>query len=181
MNGVENDRFDPNGETTRAMVVTMIWRLAEEPESSKAASFTDVKDGAWYAPAVNWAAEAGIVNGYSDTVFAPNDDVTREQLAAILYRCYYGGLDPAALEGFVNAILSMLGDVSTDDFNEEKTPLPFEDADSVSEWASDAVYWAWDEGIINGRTNTLLKPRDSATRAEVATMFLRLSSIIEPD
>ena len=177
MNGVGNNSFDPNGSTTRAMVVTMIWRLAGEPENKTNAGFRDVKDGAWYAQAVNWAAENGVVTGYSDTVFAPNDNVTREQLAVILNRC--AGSSGADGEALAKIVLAMFGTIDPSTFYGEKINVPFDDADSVSDWAVSGVNWAWNAGVLNGKTEKLLAPQDNATRAEVASMFLRMTAILE--
>ena len=100
-------------------------------------------------------------------------------MATILYRYHNGGLDPADLAALVNVFLSMLGDISMEDMMEEQAPLPFDDADAVHEWAEDAVYWAWEAGILNGKTEKLLAPRNNATRAEVATMLMRTCAIID--
>ncbi len=179
MNGIGENTFDPGGTATRAMIVTMLWRLAGQPQSESPAAFTDVESGAWYAEAVNWAAENGIVKGYSDTVFGPNDNVTREQLAVILYRCSNGGIESAEMIAIVNVLVSLMGmDINIEDLMPQQEPLPFDDADSVSEWAEDGVYWAWENGILNGKTETLLAPQGNATRAEVATMFMRVSAIV---
>ena len=177
MNGVGKDSFDPDGDTTRAMVVTMLWRLAGEPESQTTAGFRDVKDGAWYAQAVNWAAENGIVTGYSNTVFAPNDKVTREQLAVILNRS--AGNSGGDEEALVKIVLAMFGTIDPSTFYGEKIDVPFDDADSVSEWAVSGVNWAWNAGVLKGKTEKLLAPQDNATRAEVATMLLRATAILE--
>ena len=177
MNGVGKDSFDPDGDTTRAMVVTMLWRLAGEPESMTTASFRDVKDGAWYAQAVNWAAENGIVTGYSNTVFAPNDKVTREQLAVILNRS--AGSSGGDEEALVKIVLAMFGTIDPSTFYGEKIDVPFDDAASVSEWAVSGVNWAWNAGVLKGKTEKLLAPQDNANRAEVATMLLRATAILE--
>ena len=176
MNGVGNDRFAPGDDTTRAMVVTMIWRLAGEPASEMHAAFKDVKSDAWYAQAVDWAAENGIVSGYSDTVFAPNDCVTREQLAVILYRC--AGSVSADDTAMMALVLAMFGLVDSDAFYGEKIAVPFDDADAVHDWAVSGVNWAWENGILNGKTDTTLAPQDNATRAEVAAMLMRTAAII---
>ena len=126
---------------------------------------------------MNWAAKAGIVTGYSDTVFGPDDNVTREQLATILFRCDMGGLDYAALEAFLGGLLSSLGDISMEDMMGGQASLPFEDAGTVSEWAEDGVKWAWENGVVTGKTDTHLAPKDNAARAEVATMLLRMTAI----
>ena len=180
MTGVSSTSFQPGGTATRAMVVTMLWRNAGEPDCESPASFTDVKSGSWYAEAVNWAAEYGIVTGYSDTVFGPNDNVTREQLATILYRYDNTGfgdedISDMELEEILAAFAALLVGFLP---SEEPVVLPFDDADSVSGWAQEAVQWAWSEGIINGKTETTLAPKDNATRAEVATILMRYSAAV---
>ena len=112
-----------------------------------------VEAGSWYEAAVNWASENGIVNGYSAEKFGPNDPITREQLAAILYR-YKTGVASSELQ----AISS------------------FSDAGDISDWAADAMAWCVAEGIINGVTETTLEPQGRATRAQVATMLMRCST-----
>ena len=152
MNGVSYNLFAPNDTMTRAMVVTVLYRLEGEPHVYGGARFTDAVRGSWYADAVAWASENGIVKGTSDTTFSPKQDVTREQLAAILYRyseyCGYrmsGGMSIAG----------------------------FSDAGEVSAYARDAVKWAYGIGLIEGRTATTLAPKGTATRAEVATILMR--------
>ena len=158
MTGVSDTRFAPNDTATRAMVVTMLWRLAGEPAVASAAPFTDVKDGAWYAGAVAWAAATGAVNGTAADTFSPNEPVTREQLAAILYRCAQaGGMDVSV--------------------GEDTNILSYDDAFDVSEWAIPAMQWACGAGILNGSTERTLAPRDSATRAQIATMFMRFDGV----
>jgi hypothetical protein len=154
-NGTSETEFSPNAPMTRAMLVTVLYRLENEPETGLAA-FSDVGADRYYARAVAWASENGIVEGIGDGFFAPGAEITREQLAAILYR-YAGaqGLD-----------ISVAGDVSS-----------FMDAKDVSAWASDALAWAVGSGIITGRSNPVgveLAPKDTATRAEVAAMIMRL-------
>ena len=152
MNGVGDDRFAPNDSATRAMVVTMLWRLEGEPDGMPS-PFTDVSAGSWYEKAVNWAAETGVVKGVTETEFCPDMPVTREQLAAILYRC---------------AQAKRLGFTGTWAF-----PLDYSDAADVSEYAYEAMCWMTMHGVINGMGDGTLAPRDNATRAQIATMFLR--------
>ena len=147
MDGVADTKFDPDGAMTRAMVVTVLYREAGEPEVTAPSTFTDVAEGQWYFDAVAWAQENGVVTGVAADKFAPNDDVTREQLATILWR--YAG-KPAA-----KADLS-----------------GFEDAESISGYALDAMNWAVEAGILAG-DNGNLKPTANATRAEFATMIMR--------
>ena len=164
MNGTGETTFEPNNTTTRAMIVTMLYRLEMEDgrsESGEAgdASFTDLEEGSWYEEAVIWAAENGIVKGYDETTFGPYDPVTREQLAAILYR--YNEMGDGRLE---MEEASSISDAYTD-------------ADQISEWAEEAMRWCIASGIITGMTETTLEPKGNATRAQVATMLMRYSAL----
>ena len=157
MTGVSADRFAPASTTTRGMIVTILYRLENEPEVSGGSAFTDVESGAWYADAVAWAAANDIVNGTSATTFAPNSPITREQMAAILYRY-------AAYKGY---------DVS------QKADLSgYTDAASISDYAKDALAWANAQKLITGVTDTTLNPQGSATRAQVATILMRLCETV---
>ncbi|WP_419007074.1 S-layer homology domain-containing protein [Evtepia gabavorous] len=157
MTGVSADRFAPASTTTRGMIVTILYRLENEPEVSGGSAFTDVENGAWYADAVAWAAANDIVNGTSATTFAPNSPITREQMAAILYRY-------AAYKGY---------DVS------QKADLSgYTDAASISDYAKDALAWANAQKLITGVTDTTLNPQGSATRAQVATILMRLCETV---
>ena len=149
MNGVTSTTFEPNSTITRGMVVTMLWRMAGEPYVS-GGSFSDVASGRHYSTAVAWAAKNGIVDGYSSTVFGVNDPVTREQFATILYRY-------AKYMGYSTTGSSLTG---------------YYDANSVSSWARDAMGWAVKNGIITGSGNSRLNPTGTASRAEVAQMFM---------
>lgn len=152
MNGVAEGVFAPNSTTNRAMIVTILYRLENEPAAS-GSSFTDVPSGQWYSNAVAWAAANGIVNGVTDTTFAPNSPITREQMAAILYRY-------AAWKGYdVSGQVDLAG---------------YTDADSVSTYAKEALAWANAEGLITGVTETTLRPAGSAVRAQAATILMRL-------
>ena len=154
MEGVSAGRFAPNSTTTRAMVVTIIYRLAGSPGVSGTSDFTDVPAGAWYADAVTWAAKRGIVEGMTATTFDPNDAVTREELAAMLYRyAKHKGYDTSAAEN--------------------TNILSYNDAGSISEYAFEALQWACGEGIINGTGGGSLEPGGSATRAQLAAMLYR--------
>lgn len=157
MDGVSDTQFAPNSNLTRGMVVTMLYRLEDEPRVTGSSGFDDVASGAWYADAVTWAAENGIVNGVSDAEFAPNDNITREQLAAILYR--YAEYNDYDVSG-------------RDDLSE------FTDRSSISSYALDAMRWAVDEGLITGITDTTIEPQGTATRAQAATMFMRFMSTV---
>ena len=150
MNGVSDGLFAPNEPMTRAMLVTVLWRYEGSPEEGKNV-FTDVPDGQWYAKAVAWAAENGIVGGVGDGKFDPNGNITREQMAAILFRY-------ANKKGFD---VTARGDLSK-----------FPDAGKVSDWAKDPIAWAVAGGIIGGSDGKLL-PQGSATRAQVATILMR--------
>jgi len=151
MQGVGGGKFNPSGTTTRGMIVTILYRLEGEPTVSQS-TFTDVATGQWYTDAVAWAAANKIVEGYGNNTFGPNDDITREQMATILYRyAVYQGYD---VRGLAN--LSGYTDVGT-----------------VSDWALTAMRWANSEGLITGRTTTTLVPKDNAIRAEAATIFMR--------
>lgn len=152
MNGTSKTTFGPNDSTTRGMIVTVLYRLENEP-SAAAASFTDVVSGQYYTDAVAWANANGIVTGYGNGKFGPNDVVTREQLAAILYRY-------AQYKKY---------DVSV---GEDTNILSYADAQSVSAYAIPAMQWAGGAGIVNG-SNGKLNPQNNATRAEVATMLMR--------
>lgn len=158
MDGISATQFAPNSNLTRGMVVTMLYRLEGEPRVTGSSGFDDVASGAWYADAVTWAAENGIVNGVSDTEFAPNVNITREQLAAILYR--YAEYNDYDVSG-------------RDDLSE------FTDRSSISSYALDAMRWAVDEGLITGITNTTIEPQGTATRAQAATMFMRFMSTVK--
>ena len=150
MKGTENGNFEPNAKTTRGMIVTMLYRLEGEPNTGNA-KFNDVTNGQWFSNAVAWASANGVVNGYADGTFAPNGDITREQLAAILYRY-------AQVKGYD---ISPKGDVNS-----------FFDSNKISGWANEYMQWAVGSGIINGDNNAL-KPAGDATRAEVAMMLMR--------
>ena len=151
MNGVGNNKFAPDAATTRGMIVTVLYRLENEPTVGSAA-FTDVHDGEYYAKAVAWASANGIVNGYGNGKFGPNDAITREQFAAILYRY-------AQYKGY---------DVSV---GESTNILSYADAQSISEYAIPALQWACGAGVMNGAGGKLL-PKDNATRAQAAQLLM---------
>ena len=151
MNGTAANTFSPKANTTRGMVVTVLYRLENQPSTS-AASFTDVASGAYYANAVAWANANGIVSGYGSGKFGPNDKVTREQLAAILYRyAQYKKYD-------VSGANSLDG---------------YTDVQSVSSYAVPALQWANAAGVVTGKSGSKLDPKGNATRAEVAAMLMR--------
>ena len=151
MKGTGEATFAPEMTISRAMLVTLLYRMEGEPETNGKASFEDVENGSYYADAVAWAAENGIVFGVSETMFAPDEDVTREQVAAILYRYQsYLGLDAASV-----------GDLDA-----------FADAAAVSAYAETAMEWAVGEGLIYGIDGKLV-PHGNATRAQAATILAR--------
>ena len=152
MDGTGADRFSPNAPLTRAMIVTILYRMAGSPAMSGASDFKDVDSNKWFAKAVAWAAANGIVNGYGSGLFGPNDPVTREQLAAILYRyAVYGGMTAVTLEENLGS---------------------FADTAQLSAYAIQAMNWAVGQGLINGSGNNLV-PKAQATRAQVAAIIHR--------
>lgn len=150
MNGVADRVFDPDGTATRAMLVTVLYRLEGRPPVSGDKVFDDAAPGAWYGAAVQWAAENGIVNGYGDGRFGPDDPVTREQFAVILYR----------YAGFRGHDTAGRSDLSG-----------YADAQDISSWAEEAMKWANAEGMITGREAAMLAPKGGATRAEAAKIL----------
>ena len=152
MDGVGGNRFAPNSETTRAQLVTILYRLEGEPAVSGDLPFTDVEAGIWYTDAILWAAQNNIVNGVSDTEFAPGDDLTRQQLVTILYRY-------AEAKGYdVSASADLSG---------------YPDAGQVQDYAQPAMAWAVAENIIQGMEDGTLKPAGNASRAQIATILMR--------
>lgn len=152
MDGTGADRFSPNAPLTRAMIVTILYRMAGSPSVSGSSDFTDVAAGKWFAKAVAWAAANGIVNGYGSGLFGPNDPVTREQLAAILYRyAVYDGMTAVTLEENLGG---------------------FADTAQLSAYAIQAMNWAVGQGLINGSGSNLV-PKAQATRAQVAAIIHR--------
>jgi len=152
MNGVSDTLFAPQSSATRGMIVTILYRLEGEPEMGENV-FTDVADGAWYADAIAWANANGIVLGYGDDTFRPNQAITREEMALIMYRY-------AAFKGC--------------DTHQGADLSGYSDAQTVSPWAKDAMAWANAAGLIQGRTETTLAPKGTATRVELATILMRL-------
>lgn len=150
MNGLSKKTFAPNGSLTRAMLVTILYRLEGGEEGRS--GFPDVEPGSWYAEAVDWAAGNGLVKGFEDGTFRPQASITREQAVTILYR----------LESSIS-------------------PLPavnsFKDADQISDWARDAMAWGVNSGLIFGRGDGRLAPRDLITRAEAAALMQRWEKI----
>ncbi len=154
MVGFPDGNFYPYGDVTRAQVVTILWRLEDSPVVNYAMQFEDAPADAWFTEAVRWAASNGVVTGYSDKAFGPNDAITREQFAAILWRY-------SKLKGY---------DVSV---GEDTNILDYNDAQSVSSYAVPAIQWACGSGMISGTSALTLDPTGVTSRAQAATMFMR--------
>lgn len=154
MNGTSGTVFSPDANMTRGMVVTVLYRIAGSPAISGGNPFTDVAADSWYATPIIWASETGITSGVSATSFAPDSDVTREQLVSFIYRyCnYYHGTG------------RIIGELDE-----------FADASSISDWAKIAMHWAVELGIITGVTDSTLVPQGNATRAQCAAILNRYS------
>lgn len=150
MDGVDAGMFAPNATTSRAMIVTILWRLQGSPEVEVTETFTDVSPDAWYAKAIAWAVAEGVADGYGEGLFGPNDAITREQLAAMLWR--YAARPES--EGGLSA---------------------FADGAEVSVWAQQAMSWAVSLGLINGVDSDRLDPKGQATRAQTATILMRFA------
>jgi hypothetical protein len=158
MNGVSDTTFDVYGTMTRAMVVTVLYRMENSPSVSVTTSFTDVPASAYYAKAVAWAQQNDIVNGVSETSFDPNDEITQEEFVTILYRycIYYRGMisiQPGSLSGF-------------------------SDADDIAYYAKTPFAWLVAAGIIKTEDGTKLRPKDDAIRGQIAVMLTRLHKMI---
>lgn len=151
MKGISNTEFAPDSEVTRAMFVTVIYRMENEPQTGKCA-FTDVESDSYYENAVAWANENGIVSGISEECFAPNEPITREQMAAIIYRY-------AAFKGY---------DITT------SSNTSYTDNDNISDYAKDAVIWAAEKSVMTGNTDGSFAPKANTTRAQVASVFMRM-------
>ena len=157
MDGVGDNLFAPNSQTTRAQLVTILYRLEGEPAVSGDLPFTDVETGTWYTNAVLWAAQNGIVNGVTDTTFAPGDNITRQQLVTILYRY-------AEAKGYdVSASADLSG---------------YPDAGQVQDYAQPAMAWAVAENIIQGMEDGTLKPAGNASRAQIAAVLMRFCQTV---
>lgn len=156
--------FDPNGTMTRAMAMTTLWRYAGEP-SGYTNNFSDVPNNTWYTQAVAWASENGIVQGVGNGKFAPNDNITREQLSAMLYRF----ADSRGLAG--------------GNGNQANSLSSYSDDDTVSSWAAEPMEWVTDSGIINGiagnNGSRFLDPRGQATRAQMSAVLMRFAENID--
>lgn len=155
MNGLSKTTFAPKDPLTRAMLVTILWRMESEPDFSANHDFNDVQEGEWYSDAVRWAAQNGIVKGFEDRTFRPTSPITREQAVSIFHRyAQYKDSD-------ISAVSSL----------EE-----FADRGEISPWAEEAMQWAVDSGLISGRGNGRLAPKDLITRAEAAALLQRLET-----
>lgn len=155
-NGISDTEFAPSMEINRAMFVTILYRYEKEPLINSESKFNDVVANSYYEKAVIWAEEMGLVNGMSDTEFAPQNIITREQIVTIMYRF-------AKYKGLITNI------------EENTNILSYEDYDNISEYAIPAMQWACGNEIINGKTPSTLEPKDTATRAEVVTMLMRFT------
>ena len=151
MKGISNTEFAPDSDVTRAMFVTVIYRMENEPQTGKCA-FTDVESGSYYENAVAWTNENGIVSGISEDCFAPNEPITREQMAAIIYRY-------AAFKGY---------DITT------SSNTSYTDNDNISDYAKDAVIWAAEKYVMTGNTDGSFAPKANTTRAQTASVFMRM-------
>ena len=150
MAGTSKTTFSPNSATTRGMIVTILWRLEGSPIVSDSIDYNDVPPQDWYGEAVRWADSAGVATGYGNGTFGPNDPITREQMATMLWR--YAGSPK------VNGSLSS-----------------FVDGEQTSDWAQSAMIWVVDQGLIAGVGNDRLEPREQATRAQAATILMRFA------
>ena len=159
MLGTTDTTFEPGMTASRGMIVTMLYRLEKEPTAAAKADFPDVLEDAWYTEAVHWGNEAGVVTGYSDGRYAPDDMITREQLVVILYRY-------AKLKG---CDMSARADLSK-----------YTDVDQVSGYAADAMAWAVEIGLVKGTSDTTLSPAGDATRGQIATIMTRLCEDVLP-
>ena len=155
MAGTDNGIFSPNVALSRAMVAQILYAMENKPAGAPGGKFSDVPDSAWFAAAVNWCAQAGVVAGMDDGTFAPDANVTREQLATMLcsYTRYKG--KDASASGNIDQ---------------------FSDVGLVSSWAVDNVKWAVGHGIMAGKDGNVIDPTGNATRAEMAQMIYRLTT-----
>lgn len=159
MNGMTATTFGPYGNTTRGQIVTILWRLEGQPAVLGACPFTDVAAGSYYEVAITWAAANGIVTGYDATTFGPEDQITREQMAAILYR-YAQGKQLASPALNNNLVV-------------------FADADKVSGYAVEAMNWAVGQGLINGMGDGTVAPQGNAIRAQAAAILHRFCDTLQ--
>ncbi|MBQ7661737.1 MAG: S-layer homology domain-containing protein [Clostridia bacterium] len=158
MSGYGKGKFAPDDTTSRAMVAQLLWNMEGKPVVNYAMNYTDVAKDAWYADAIRFATAQGLMSGYGNGKFGPNDAMTREQLVALMYR--YAQLKNA--------------DVT---IGEDTNILSYGDVQTVSEWAIPAMQWACGSGILNGIDGNLV-PAGKASRAQVATMIMRFITSI---
>ena len=157
MVGVSNNRFDINGKVNRAMVVTTLWAMEGKPNPKGSKTFSDITNGKYYSKAVKWAAENGIVAGYTNGQFKPLQTISRQQLVAILYKAaQYNGL-ATKVTGTLNK---------------------YNDASSIARYAVTPMKWAIGHGLVTGRTTTTLAPKGELTRAELATVLMQFDTRI---
>ena len=157
--GISETEFAPDSAMTRAMLVTVLYRLENPEEASGKSAFTDVPEGRWFTDAISWAADNNIAKGITDTLFAPEENITREQMATILFRY-------AQFKGYDTANTMALSQ--------------FADFAAISDWALSALQWANADALIQGTSETTLSPLDTATRAQVATILMRFCEMNEP-
>ena len=148
MVGTDKTHFSPRLDTSRAMIATILWRLEGSPAPTQKCAYTDCRSDAYYAQAVAWGTEKGILNGYGGNLFGPDDPITREQLASMLYRYTGSPTTSGTLDGFA-------------------------DSGKISKYALDALSWAVENGIMAGKGNGILDPKGNAIRAEAAAMLQR--------
>lgn len=160
MIGTSDQTFSPNEKMSRAMLTTVLYRLAGSPVVEATAVFADVPTNLWYSDAIAWASENHVVEGHGNDLFGPNDPITREQLVTMLYQ--YAGKTGS-------------------DITESKALDSFNDAAEVHEWALDAMQWAYAAGVVIGRSSQCLAPQASATRAEAAAMLHRFLEKLSTD
>ena len=159
MNGNEKGLFEPEGTVTRSQMVTLLWNLQNKPQVDSRMAYSDVASDSWYAEAIRWATSEGIVSGCGDGSFGPEDNITREQMATMIYQ-YEKKYGDGGFTG--NWMFRM----------------PFNDLDQVSEWAYEAVAWCYTRDVITGKDNDIMDPQGQATRAEMAAI---LRKYLEPE
>ncbi len=165
--GVDETHFAPEQEMSRAMAVTVLWRLAGKPAYESPHGFPDAQTEGWYAAPLRWAKRCGIANGDDSGLFRPDDSITREELAALLMR-FLMNEQSVHFEGRMN----------TPEFYHasfiDHATTHFSDADKCSLWAASALGWAIETGVLKGDSEGTLRPADTLTRAEAAAMFCRV-------
>lgn len=152
MLGTGTNSFAPNTTADRAMVVTTLYRMAGSPETEGESPYTDAPDGRWYSDALLWAWETGLAEGYGNGLFGPGDSITREQLAVLFLRCMGSPDSAQSLDGF-------------------------SDSSEISFWAAEAMSWAVESGLMQGRGNGIIAPKSPATRAELAQLLMNFCNM----